>query len=266
MIYVCSIVFCAVIAIVSMIIMQNVLFDESQVVRLAKPLLNITGNIISIGLINVSTSIYTLFQEWIKQNQQIDELMSSTVEAELQQLKNQINPHFLFNTINNANIKAENDPEQAFNIINKLKDLLSYQLADTKQDKLFLKDEILFLSDYLELEITRKGRFSYTLKKGKNTDELQVYPLLFIPFIENTVKHSSTTKNNSFVNISFQVENGYLKFYCENTKPSNPIQNKYGGLGLKNIRRRLELLYDNSYSLDIYESTEKYIVNLYLKI
>lgn len=91
-------------------------------------------------------------------------------------------------------------------------------------------------------------------------------PLLFIPFIENAVKHSSTTKRNSFVNIYFQVENGYLKFYCENTKQSNPIQNKYSGLGLKNIRRRLKLLYDNSYSLDIYESTEKYIVNLYLKI
>lgn len=179
--YVYSIVFYAVIAIASMIIMQNVLFDESQVVRLAKPLLNITGNIISIGLIIVSTSIYTLFQEWIKQNQQIDEFINSSIEAELQQLKNQINPHFLFNTINNANIKVENDPEQAFNIINKLKDLLSYQLADTKQDKLFLKDEILFLSDYLELEKTRKGRFSYILKKGKNIDELQVYPFVIYP-------------------------------------------------------------------------------------
>ncbi len=264
--YVSSILFCAVVTIIFIIIIQNLLFEGSGGGNLIKPLLNVTGNIISIGLIVVSTSIYALFREWAKQNQQINELITSTVEAELQQLKNQINPHFLFNTINNANIKAENDPEQAFNIISKLRGLLSYQLADSRQDQVLLKDDILFLSGYLELEKTRRGRFSYSLINDERALNLQVYPLLFIPFVENAVKHSWTTRSDSFVNISFQIENGYLKFHCENTKPSTPIQHKSGGLGLKNIKRRLELLYNNKYILNIHESAEKYIVNLYLKI
>lgn len=266
--YFYSILPCAVLTLVFTVLTQNLLFntslDNNDTANVL--LINITGNIISIGLVIVATSVYALFRGWAEQSQRIGELETATIEAELQQLKNQINPHFLFNTINNANIKVEKDPESAYNIITKLEDLLRYQLTETSQETVCLKDEILFLFDYLTLEKTRRERFCYTLQADDKIYNLELPPLLFIPFVENAVKHSLTAKGKSFVRISFEQEEDILHFYCENTKPTVPVKHKTGGLGLKNIKRRLDLLYGNDYTLDIAESDTNYIVHLYLKI
>ncbi|MDR1370964.1 MAG: histidine kinase, partial [Dysgonamonadaceae bacterium] len=196
----------------------------------------------------------------------INELETATIETELKQLKSQINPHFLFNTINNANIKVEKDQDVAYNIITKLEDLLRYQLTNTSNDKIKLESDISFLSDYLELEKTRRNRFFYKIIADESIYNLEVFPLLFIPFVENAVKHSLTTKGKSTIIIVFLKENDRLYFCCENSKPLVPIKQKSGGLGLKNIKRRLDLLYRDTYSLNVAESDEKYRVNLYLKI
>lgn len=264
--YVCFIGLCVVITLTIIIIAQNLFFDLSPNNNPKRVLLNIFGNMISISLIIISTSIFSLFRGWQENNQRINELEKTTIETELKQLKSQINPHFLFNTINNANIKVEKDPEEAYSIITKLEDLLRYQLVDTSNDKICLNNDISFLSDYLELEKTRRSRFVYTIKADEGTGDLEIFPLLFIPFVENAVKHSLTTKGESNINITFQKENDYLHFFCENSKPISPAKQKPGGLGLKNIKRRLDLLYGDTYTLDITESNEKYIVNLYLKI
>ena len=105
-----------------------------------------------------------------------------------------------------------------------------------------------------------------TIEADERIDVLEIFPLLFIPFVENAVKHSLTAKGESSIIITFLKEDDYLHFRCENSKPKTPIKQKSGGLGLKNIRRRLDLLYGDAYTLDIVESDEKYIVNLYLKI
>lgn len=169
-------------------------------------------------------------------------------------------------TINNANIKVENDPESAYSIITKLEDLLCYQLTDTSNKKIRLTDDIAFLSDYLELEQIRRNRFSYSINTGENLFDIEVFPMLFIPFVENAVKHSLTTKGESRIKIILLKEKDHLYFYCENTKPAVPIKQNSGGLGLKNIRHRLDLLYGGACTLDIIESEENYKVNLYLKI
>jgi LytS/YehU family sensor histidine kinase len=228
--------------------------------------INLLGNIVSIGLVIISTSIFPLFHGWKEHSQHINNLEVSSIEVELKQLKSQINPHFLFNTINNANIKVENDPESAYNIITKLEDLLRYQLADTPNEKIRLANDITFLSDYLELEKTRRSRFTYTINTCDNLFDIAVFPMLFIPFVENAVKHSLTAKGESEITITFSTKKDYLHFHCENTKPTAPIKQKTGGLGLKNVKRRLDLLYGSAYTLEIVDSEEKYIVNLYLKI
>lgn len=264
--YICFIMVCTIIALLFIILTQNILYYSSAEPASSYLLLNITGNLLSIGLILVSTSIYPLFRGWSIHSKYIYELKASTTEAELQQLKSQINPHFLFNIINNANIKADKDAESAFNIINKLKDLLSYQLEDSINNEVKLEDEISFLSDYLDLEKTRRSKFGYQLSVDGEVTNLMLPPLLFIPFVGNAVKHSLTTKEYSTIDIAFSLEQEDLHFYCKNTKPTIPIKHKSGGLGLENIKRRLSLLYGNAYTLKITDSNESYIVNLYLKI
>lgn len=217
-------------------------------------------------MIIVSTSVFALFQGWAEYSRKVSELETSTKEAELQQLKSQVNPHFLFNTINNANIKVEKEPQQSYDMITKLEELLRYQLTETTHDKVILKDDISFFTDYLELESTRRSRFSYSIKADNDVYDMEVYPLLFISFVENAVKHSLASKGEAIINLAFTKENNRLHFYCENTKPTISVKYKSGGLGLKNVKRRLELLYDNDYTLDIKDFENKYIVELWLKI
>ncbi|HCO68962.1 MAG TPA: histidine kinase [Dysgonomonas sp.] len=257
---------CVIISLFLIVVAQNLFFIFPTDDNTNTTVINIAGNIISIGLVIISTSIFSLFHGWKEYNQRKNELEASTVEAELKQLKSQINPHFLFNTINNANIKVENDPESAYSIITKLEDLLRYQLTDTPNEKICLTNDIAFLSDYLELEKTRRNRFIYSIKTDDSLSNIEVPPMLFIPFVENAVKHSLTTKGESIITISFSKEENCLHFLCENTKPAMPVKQKTGGLGLKNIKRRLDLLYGSAYRLDIIDLEEKYIVNLYLKI
>ncbi len=264
--YILSISGCVILIIVLIVITQNLFFDIAEDDNPDNPLLNLFGNLASMGMIIVSTSIYALFRGWADYNRQVTELEASTKEAELQQLKSQVNPHFLFNTINNVNIKVEKEPEKAYEMITKLEDLLHYQLKDTKQEKVFLKNDISFFTDYLELEKTRRNRFSYTIEADPEVNNLEVHPLLFIPFVENAVKHSLSAKGESIINIVFTREQDNLYFRCENTRPSVPVKHKSGGLGLKNIKRRLDLLYGSTYTLNITEPENKYIVELWLKI
>lgn len=228
--------------------------------------INTISTLISIGLIIIASSAFPLFRNWIKRSKSINELKTATIEAELQQLKNQINPHFLFNTINNANIKVQKDRKLARHILTKLSELLRYQLTGTSQNRVVLNKDIAFLTDYLELEKTRRDHFSYELVAIETVNTIRIPPLLFIPFVENAAKHSLSTKESSHIHIRFQKEKEYLHFYCENTKPTTPLKHRSGGLGLKNIQRRLELLYSGNYILDIQEYDKQFIVNLYLKI
>ena len=264
--YFLSIIGCVFLTLTLIIVTQNLFYITTNGDIPESPVISMLGSLLSLGMIITSTSVYTLFQGWTEYSKKISELETSTKEAELQQLKSQINPHFLFNTINNANIKVEKEPQKSFEMITKLEELLRYQLTETTHDKVILKDDISFFNDYLELEGTRRNRFSYSIKADNDVYGLEVYPLLFISFVENAVKHSLAIKGEAIINLAFTKENNLLHFYCENTKPTVSVKHKSGGLGLKNVKRRLELLYDNDYTLEIKDLENSYIVNLYLKI
>jgi len=265
--YFLSILMSTLVVLILVVLTQMLLFHPTSDDKDADYLLlNIAGNILSVGLIIVSTSFYALFRRWAAHSQHIAELETATIQSELQQLKNQINPHFLFNTINNANIKVEKDPALAYHIITKLEDLLRYQLTGTSRDKVSLKDDIAFLSDYLQLEKTRRDRFYYTLTADERVNDLHVYPLLFIPFIENAVKHSQAPEGEAHLHIRFEKEKDGLRFHCENTKPTIPAKHHTGGIGLKNIQRRLKLLYGPGYTLKFTDTDNTYKVNLYIRI
>lgn len=223
-------------------------------------------------LVFASTSI-KLFQQWARDTERINELEKNSLQLELKELKNQINPHFLFNMLNNVNVLVKTDAEKASMTILKLSDFLRYQLYDNNQDSVLLLSEIRFLNDFMELEKMRRDDFSFELSIENKSDneellsQLVLPPNLFIPFIENAIKHSVDLDNHSKATIVFQIFNNQLVFISYNTKPEEPIEeSQKGGLGLTNVKRRLELLYGNNFTLKIEDNDKNYTATLTLPI
>lgn len=214
----------------------------------------------------IASAAVKLFQQWISDAQLIHDLELAKTNAELEQLKNQINPHFLFNMLNNANVLIEDDPKKASQVLMKLSDLLRYQLYDSTRDKVLLTSEIHFLEDFLNLEKVRRDNFNSLISKEGELSGVQVPPLLFISFVENAVKHNNDSAKSSYVNLFFDVRHNELFFKCINSKPSVKAVSRSGGLGLANIKRRLELLFPSSHDLKIEDNPETYSVTLTLKL
>ncbi len=192
----------------------------------------------------------------------IEGLKNATMKVELANLQNQINPHFLFNMLNNANIMAGEDVDKSSFILTKLNDLLHYQIEKGSRKTIRLEDDIAFLDDYLALEKLRRDRFDYSIG-ASGCDGVEVPPLLFIPFVENAVKHNPG--NDSYVALTFRVANGRLHFECENPKARSPRTGP-GGIGLVNIRRRLDLLFGENYSLVLRDEGGIYRVEMEIRL
>ncbi|KOS05310.1 histidine kinase [Flavobacterium akiainvivens] len=217
-------------------------------------------------LLFAASSSIKLFQKGMVDKQLIYELEQSKTYVELEQLKNQINPHFLFNMLNNANVLTQKDPEKASQVLMRLSDLLRYQLYDSARDNVFLTSDIHFLEDLLNLEKVRRDNFDFLISKEGDLSGVQVPPLLFISFVENAIKHNNDPTKSSYVNLYFHVRKGELFFKCINSKPVQKFISSTGGLGLTNIKRRLELLFPEKHRLAIEDSSEYYCVVLLIKI
>lgn len=249
--------------------LQRILYSHSELMEMDVffVVLNFFSSVFTVGLLIAGVSTFSLLRHWVKYNQRIDELESNTLESELKQLKRQINPHFLFNMLNNANVLIKKDPEEASKLLFKLEDLLRYQINDSSKEKVLLSSDIRFLNDFLNLEKVRRDKFDYVIAKEGDIDGLYLPPLLFISFVENAVKHNCDSENESYVYLYFKVWKNELTFQCINSKPPISQNNdRVGGLGLNNIKRRLELLYPEKHSLKIEEDETKYKVTLYFKL
>lgn len=219
-----------------------------------------------IMMLIIASAAVKLFQQWISDAQLIHALDLAKTNTELEQLKNQINPHFLFNMLNNANVLIEDDPKKASQVLIKLGDLLRYQLYDSSRDKVLLTSEIHFLEDFLNLEKVRRDNFNFLISKEGELSGVQVPALLFISFVENAIKHNNDSAKSSYLNLFFDVRPAELFFKCINSKPAVKAVSKSGGLGLVNIKRRLELLFPSSHDLKIEDNSETYSVTLTLKL
>jgi len=256
-------------ALIAIMIIQSILLDRDGRLKDLNYLLvvlNLMSSSLSVFLLFAGTTTLALFKYWILDMQQAEELESTTAQLELKLLENQINPHFLFNMLNNANIMIKKDPDIATDIIEKLEDMLRYQMNGSSLDKVKLQDEVLFLSDFLELEKTRRDDFEYIISKKGNIDDIETAPLLFITFVENAIKHNSDSRAASFVHILFEVKGHKLIFTCVNSIPKISSERETGGIGLANIKRRLNLLYNDRYSLEQTKTDTTYTVKLELKL
>lgn len=258
-----------VISVVTIIIFGNFLEEYSATLNggsikfIPKPL---PSTIIALVFIAASTAI-KLFQRWIEDSKRISELTKMGMQSELEQLKTQINPHFLFNMLNNANVLTQKDPAKASQVLMTLSDLLRYQLYDSAQNTVLLTSDIHFLNDFLNLEKIRRDQFDFMVSKEGPISGIQIPPFLFITFVENAIKHSLDMDHASFVNLFFEVRNKQLHFVCINSKPAQSYQkNDVGGLGLINVKRRLALLFGDKHDLRIEDGKELYTVNLSIEL
>ncbi|MGM5630573.1 histidine kinase [Apibacter raozihei] len=224
-------------------------------------LINIFSALIILGFGCVSSSTFLLFQQWIFNEQRIQELKNINSQSEIEQLKNQINPHFLFNMLNNVNVLTKKNPKEASIVLHKLSDLLKYQIHNSSKHVISLNEDIQFLTDFLNLEKIRRDYFEFSLSvKGNNF--ITIPPLLFIPFVENAVKHNIDSEKSTFIHINFEISENTLIFSCINSQPEKRKNYLNGGLGLLNIKRRLELLYPDKHILYMENKSDLYIVNL----
>lgn len=206
-----------------------------------------------------------IFKKWINDVQLMHEMQQANLRSELAQLKSQLNPHFLFNTLNNANVLTKTNPDKASQVLLGLSDLLRYQLYESSNETILLSKDIGFIDNLLALEKIRKNDFTYELKVEGNPDKIQLPPFLFMPFVENAVKHGASSVGHCYINVQFSINGQELHFVTENSKPVIKADLP-GGLGLKNITRRLQLLYPGKHKLTMSDSKEKYIVHLILPI
>jgi hypothetical protein len=206
-----------------------------------------------------------VFKKWINDVQRINELQQINLKAELEGLKSQVNPHFLFNTLNNVLVLVKTDPERASQVLLGLSDLLRYQLYDSSREKIHLPKDISFIQNLLALEKIRKNDFEYEIHIEGNAENVNLPPFLFIPFVENAIKHGASTVGHSYLTLHFRITETQLFFSSENSKPSVK-RNAIGGLGLNNIKRRLELLYPGKHTLAITDDADKYIVTLIIPL
>lgn len=229
------------------------------------------GILMCIPIILTTTTV-KLLQKWITDNKRITELNNLTLQMELNELRNQINPHFLFNMLNNVKALTRTDPEKASMVIVKLSEFLRYQLYENGEEKTLLVSEIDFLSNFLNLEKIRRDHFSFEINadtENRTVKSTFIPPNLFTTFVENAVKHSiDISSTESYVKIKVNVDDKILYFTCTNSiNPGMPLSHtNSGGLGLANIKRRLELLYGETFELNITSGEKEYTVNLKIPV
>ena len=172
-------------------------------------------------------------------------LIKEKLEAELKFLRNQIHPHFLFNTLNNIYGLARKNSNETAAVVMKLSKLLRFMLYETSKPSIKIGDEIKMLDDYIELEKIRYGRrLTVNFLREIDNECESISPLLLLPFVENAFKHGvSESRFESFILIDMKLQNSILNFDIENTKESNTENEVTENIGLKNVKRQLELMY-----------------------
>ena len=207
-----------------------------------------------------------LMVEFLYTQQRIQTLRNENLSSELAFLKSQINPHFLFNTLNNIAVLSEKYPEKVIQTIIDLSNVLRYQLYESDKEKVLLSKEIENLRQNLNLEAMRLNDVEKDIRVEGNINGVNVAPLLFLPFLENALKHSADPSGKAFIDMAFKMDNNVLTFTAENSKPALKPKHLSGGIGLKNIQRRLALLYPQKYILTIEDLPKAYKVTLVLML
>ncbi|OHX67177.1 sensor histidine kinase [Flammeovirga pacifica] len=206
-------------------------------------------------------TIYQLEKEKLEIGFQLKEL-------ELNTLKDQIHPHFLFNTLNNIYGLAIEKSDDLPQVLLQLSSLLDYLVYQSKEEKVTLNKEIKVLKEYIALEQLRlDNRLSFQFKQQDFDESINIIPFLLFPMIENAFKHGiKSNTENAFLHIQTEIIEDIFVFKVSNSKPSNVSNTSKRGTGLENLRKRLSLCYPNQHQLEITEDKQQYTIQLSLHL
>ena len=209
-----------------------------------------------------------VIQRWLITEETRKETESQKVATELSFLKSQINPHFFFNTLNNIYSLAIIRSEKTAPAVMKLSSIMRYILTETTQDFVPLQNEVDFIHNYIELQqvrLTEKTLVSF--RASGDIENNVIAPLVFIPFVENAFKYGISTKQDSTIDISLEVANSKIVFdVCNKLIPTENNMQENTGIGINNVKRRLELMYHDKHTLKHYIEDNHYYVHLEIQL
>ena len=222
------------------------------------------NEILGFFMSGANTGIKLMYQS-IRDEQQMEELKQQNMQAEMDYLKYQINPHFFMNTLNNIHALIDIDTEYAKNAVIELSKMMRYVLYESGREIISLNRDIQFLKNYIELK-----RIRYTdavnisvESPGNLPEQLSIPPLLLIVFVENAFKHGVSYNHPSFIRLKIEYADGQVPSTLTNSRHAAQSSKHPAGIGLENVRKRLELIYGaKNYSLEIREEEKTYTVKL----
>lgn len=216
----------------------------------------------------VSTAVaFRLIRDYFLAQKTLTEVAKEKAETELKFLRSQINPHFLFNTLNSIYFLIDKNNHEARQTMLRFSDLLRYQLYECNADLIDIKKEAAYLQDYIRLQqIRRDNNYQVSIEGFDELQGFRIVPLLLIPFVENAFKHiSHYPQKPNFIHISMSVKDDTFYFTVENSRHASDASTEpVGGIGLRNVKRRLELLYPGKHSLQITDIDSIFKVSLTL--
>jgi hypothetical protein len=234
----------------------------------SRPILS-AGNIVLFLLVFVFSTGIKVINQWLRSEQRNKEIANEKLKAELSFLKAQINPHFLFNTLNNIYALASVQSEHTAAAVMKLSSIMRYVLTEARNDLVPLEKEIQFTSHYIELQkmrLTDKTIIDFTVQG----DPLgrQIAPLLLLPFVENAFKYGISTRERSPIRILLEIKKDSLDFYICNQKHLSTMLRVTDntGIGISNTKRRLDLFYEDKYALNIEDKSSDFSVKLKIPV
>lgn len=228
----------------------------------------IYDNVIPHFFLVIAGAAVKLMFDYTRLQQRVAEIARQKAEAELNFLKSQINPHFLFNSLNSVYFLIDKSNTAARQSLHKFSDMLRYQLYEMNGARIPVEREISYLKDYVDLQTLRKDEhydvsFNYT----PQVSGFLIEPLLLVPFVENAFKHvSSHGHRKNFIRLDLSRSNGHFIFSAANSRDKEKTTDPYSGIGLQNVKRRLELLYPGKHELNITDKDGVYQVDLKLAI
>lgn len=204
------------------------------------------------------------FITWFEEIKLKEALQQKNHEMELALVKSQLDPHFLFNTINNIDVLILKNAKEASDYLNKLSDIMRFMLFETKTDEILLSKEIQYIDKYIQLQKIRTANSNYVNFSVQGcSKEKTIAPMVFIPFIENAFKHTNNKKLENAITINILIKNGTTKLECINKyDPTRKSKEESNGLGNELIQKRLNLIYPERHNLEVINQNEKYSVAL----
>ena len=223
-----------------------------------------------IGLLVVAAgSTLRILTRWLKEEERRKDIEKTQLRTELELLRHQVNPHFLMNTLNNIHALVDIDVEKSKDAIIRLSTLMRYLLYDSSKGKTSLLKELDFIESYIMLmQLRYSEKVEIRTEIQENLPDTQIPSMLYISFIENAFKHGVSYRQNSFVHFRMKKVGNSLLCTVRNSKHENPAKEKnpYSGIGMNNVKRSLELLYQDNYTLNINETNTTFEVTLSIPI